>query len=441
MKASFYSLFFIAAIFGVIWSLSLSDGGALLSAANETRNYPEPKLTVDDNPIDRSKGMEPNSYADMLDRVTPSVVGIITTRIVSVAPRSRHPMEEFFRRYGESPDDRGGSRNFPDDEGVEERRIPSGLGSGVIISPEGYILTNNHVITVGRSEEVADEIKVQLADGSAYTAELIGTDRKTDVAVIKIDADEPLSAMTLADSGNLRVGDVCFAIGNPFQVGLTVTKGIISALGRTDLRILGMQGYEDFIQTDASINMGNSGGALVDSNGRLIGINTAILSRTGGNIGIGFAIPVNMARYIMDSLITDGTVSRGYLGVVIGNMNGDLAESFGLENTRGALIRQVEEGGAADQAGIRHGDVILNVDGRDIQSASELRLAIAQTPPGDSVDIRIYRGGELLDLDVILGDLETGMAKIDSGPLGGTERPSHSAIPGLVIRPMNGFPP
>lgn len=431
---AFFCVALLLASTGLLFLFS-SKSSSALNAADNTPNYTMPDLSIDDTTIRYRADSEPYSYADMLEKVTPAVVGIYTTRIISDRQRSQNPMEEFYRRYFGLPDapERGDDRSDSDQEAVE-RRVPAGVGSGVLISSDGFILTNNHVLTVGRSNQLADEIRVQLANGREYDATVIGADQRTDIAVIKIDVDGDLPYATLANSDHLRVGDVVFAIGNPFEVGLTVTRGIISGTGRTDIGILGRQGYEDFIQTDAAINMGNSGGALVDAHGRLVGINTAILSRTGGNIGIGFAIPVNMARYIMTNLIDSGTVARGYLGVVIGNMTPDLAESFGLNTTRGALIRQVEQGSAAEAAGIRHGDIVLKVDGRNINSAAELRLSIAQKPPGETVSVDIFRGGERITKDVILGDLDAGLARQEE------HRPSlevrEPVLPGITLREL-----
>ncbi len=406
---------------------------ALHAQEEESPGWPAPDLTLDPSPLGEFADGQRVSYAGMLEEATPSVVGVVTRQVIepgeSGPPQS---LEEMLRRFYGMPDNGNGENgNGPD----FERRIPGGMGSGVIVSPQGYILTNNHVVRFRNSDEVADEILVQLSDGREIEARLVGADEKTDIAVLKVDVDEPLSALPLGNSDDLRVGDVCFAIGNPLRVGLTVTKGIVSATGRTDLGILGMQGYEDFIQTDASINMGNSGGPLVDAKGRLIGINTAILSRTGGNIGIGFAIPVNLAVYVMENLIEFGTVPRGFLGVVPGNLTPDLAEAFGLDSIEGALVRQVEPGSAAARAGIEHGDVILSVDDRAIGSAQELRLAIAQTPPGETVDLIIVRDGEEMTKEVVLGDLTAAI----NGAGGSTDRADTAAglVDALELEPLS----
>jgi len=407
-KRLFFTLGSAAILIGgtALWSASNGESD---ESPNEIR---EPTVSVDSSPVPQVIGNEVASFADMLETATPSVVGVVTTEVVSGDRNGSITPEDLFRRfYGLPPRER---EEEPEEGKEDEYRVPTGMGSGVIIAPEGYILTNNHVVRNGRSEEMADEILVQLDDGREFTAEVVGTDRRTDIAVIKIDVDEPLPALTLADTDHLRVGDICFAIGNPLRVGLTVTQGIVSAIGRTDTRILGSQGYEDFIQTDAAINMGNSGGALIDAKGRLIGINTAILSRTGGNIGIGFAIPANLARYVMENLISKGEVPRGFLGVVPGDLSPNLARAWGLSSTQGALIRSVEEGGAAESAGIKHRDVIIEVDGRSIESARELRVAIAQTPPGQEVTLKLIRDGEEITKKVVLGSLGERIAEESS---------------------------
>lgn len=377
-----------------------------------------------DAPLDRAGQGRLTSYADMLEQVTPAVVSIYPSRIVRVDPRQRmSPLEEMLRRYYGMPMPEPG----PGGRAPEERRVLQGMGSGVIVSDDGYILTNNHVIADERSG-VADEIQVRLNDGRELIAQVVGRDPRTDVAVLKVDA-EGLPALKMADSGNLRVGDVVFAVGNPLEVGLTVTMGIVSATRRSQLGILGQQGYEDFIQTDASINPGNSGGALVDAEGRLVGINTAILSRTGGNIGIGFAIPITLARGIMVSLIETGEVRRGFLGVSIRDLTGDLAESFGLPSTqRGVLIQAAEEGLPAAAAGIRRGDIIVGVAGRKVESAADLRLIVAQTQPGTEVPVRFLREGKEQEVMVKVTD--------QSDPRTVTSGAGRDLLPGVRVEPL-----
>lgn len=310
------------------------------------------------------------TLAPMLERTVPAVVNVSTRAVVveSVSPLFDDP---FFRRFFDLPTQ-------------PRQRQRQGLGSGVIVdADQGLILTNNHVI------ERADEIVVTLHDGRRFDAEVIGGDRESDIALIRIEASD-LRALPFADSDRLRVGDFVVAIGNPFGLGQTVTSGIVSALGRSGL---GVEGLEDFIQTDASINPGNSGGPLVNLRGELVGINTAIIARGGGNIGIGFAIPINMARAVQDHLIEDGAVTRGQLGVSIQDLTPDLAQAFTLDLTGGAVIAQVEPGSAAERAGLRAGDVVIEVDGRPVRGASDLRNRIGLLRAGTEVELRLLRNG------------------------------------------------
>ncbi|MGD8795486.1 MAG: DegQ family serine endoprotease [Thiohalophilus sp.] len=322
-------------------------------------------------PTHDSQGQELPSLAPMLDKVTPAVVNIASTGTVKV--RGNPLLDDpFFRRFFDIP-------NAP-----QERQTQS-LGSGVIVDAEkGYILTNNHVI------DHADQIRVTLRDGTTHEAELIGTDPESDVAVIKIEADN-LTAVPLGTSDALRVGDFVVAIGNPFGLGQTVTSGIVSALDRSGL---GIQGYEDFIQTDASINPGNSGGALVNLNGELIGINNAIFSRSGGNIGIGFAIPIDMANNVMAQLVEFGEVRRGRLGVQAQNLTPQLAEAFGLHRGEGAVITQVDKGSPAEKSGIKSGDIVTEVDGEPITDANTLRNTIGLLRIGSEVKLTLLREGK-----------------------------------------------
>ena len=329
------------------------------------------------------------TLAPMIKKVSPAVVNIATRGTI----RERGPQnplldDPFFRRFFD----------VPPDTGPRERPFQS-AGSGVIFDAKnGYILTNAHVV------ENASEITVTLQDGRDLKAEVVGSDTPSDIAVLKVKPDG-LSQIALGDSSHVEVGDFVVAIGNPFGLQHTVTSGIISGLSRSGIN---PDGYEDFIQTDASINPGNSGGALVNLRGELIGINTAILSRSGGNIGIGFAIPVNMARSVMEQLIKYGSVKRGQLGVSMYTVTPDIAHSLGLSSALGALVSQVVEGSPADRAGIRTGDVITAVNGQPVKSNSELRNTIGLLRVGDKVDIGLVRDGKPLKVTAIIADTASG---------------------------------
>lgn len=329
------------------------------------------------------------SFASTVQRVTPSVVNIWSSRKVNTSDNRRlEPLFEdpFFRRF--FGDDLFGQSPIP-----RERRERS-LGSGVIVSQDGYVLTNAHVV------DGATDIKVSLSDKREFPARLIGSDPKTDLAVIKIDRTG-LPPVTLGDSSKVQVGDIALAIGNPFGLGQTVTMGVISATGRGGL---GIEEYEDFIQTDAAINPGNSGGALINADGALIGINTAILSRSGGNQGVGFAIPVNMARNVMDQIIRDGKVSRAFLGVTIQPVTPDIASAFQLNKVEGALIADVAADTPAERAGLHAGDIVLKLDGSTVADSRALQLAIGQMTPGRTVRLTVTRDGRERDFSVALGE-------------------------------------
>jgi serine protease Do/serine protease DegQ len=324
------------------------------------------------------------SYADVVEPVQKTVVSIYSSKTV----RKRLPPS---------------FRQFFGDEDPESRE--EGLGSGVIVSPNGYILTNNHVV------EGADELKVALSDDREFKGRIIGTDPKTDIAVIKIEADN-LPAITIADSDRLRVGDVVFAVGNPLDIGQTVTTGIVSAKGRRVHLLDDINGYEDFIQTDAAINLGNSGGALVDARGRLVGINSAMMSTTNGSMGIGFAVPINLASGVMQSLIATGTVARGYLGVGVEPLTAELAEAMG-KDAKGMVISTVTPDSPAAKAGLKQEDVILAVNERPVESLDVLRLIIAQTQPGTKVKVKYMREGKTADVEVTLTKLADDGGKSD----------------------------
>jgi serine protease Do len=354
-------------------------------------------LDIQTEQIDRDQKFMAHSYASILEKVTPSVVSVHTATIVRVSQsRGLSPQDELLRRFFGFP---APNQQDPQAE-PEERRMPQGVGSGVIISEDGFIVTNNHVVTDQHGED-ADEVLVRLTDGQELEATIVGRDPLTDVAILKVDAED-LPAIRIADSDNIKVGDVVFAIGNPLGVGLTVTQGIVSATQR-QIGIYGENGYESFIQTDASINPGNSGGALIDSLGRLIGVNSAILSQSGGNIGIGFAIPTNLAANIVTQLVETGEVRRGFLGVSISDLTPDLAEAFEIDETKGVLINDVEEGSAADNGGMERGDVVISVNGKTVDSSNEFRIRIGHTLPGTAVDLEVIRDGELKKLTINVG--------------------------------------
>lgn len=324
-------------------------------------------------------GSGPVSYADAVERAAPAVANLYTTKLVD---KPAHPLfgaPQFRRFFGD---------NLP-----EQRRMESSLGSAVIMSPEGYLLTNNHVVAG------ADQIVVALKDGRETLARLIGSDPETDLAVLKIDLPE-LPAITLGHSDRIRIGDVTLAIGNPFGVGQTVTMGIISATGRNQL---GLNTYEDFIQTDAAINPGNSGGALVDAHGNLIGINTAIFSRSGGSQGIGFAIPTRLALEVMEAIIEHGQVIRGWLGIEVQPLSAELAESFGLTGHSGIVVAGIYRNSPALHAGLRPGDVILAIDGAIVQDGRQAMNQVARKRPGQTVHVEVARGGGRLTLEAEVG--------------------------------------
>ena len=354
-----------------------------------------------------SLGTFSNGFASVLKPALPAVVNIHTSKIV----KSKGQMMPFFNDPM--------FKQFFGDQGFGQQQQPrnereQSLGSGVIITPDGTIVTNNHVI------DGASDIEVDLSDKREFKAKLIGTDAKTDIAVLKIDATN-LPTLAVGDSSKLQVGDVIFAIGDPFGIGETATMGIVSATGRGGL---GIEGYEDFIQTDAAINPGNSGGAMIDLHGDLIGINTAILTGGGGgNQGVGFAIPINMARSVMDQIVGHGKVVRGYLGLYPQDVTPALARQFGLNKPGGALVSGLKPDAPAAKAGLRDGDVILAVNGQPVESGNDLRLRISQTAPGTSVKLQVSRDGKIQDVNVTLGELP--------GEKNAEEKPGESSTGGL----------
>jgi serine protease DegQ len=322
------------------------------------------------------------SYADAAQKAMPAVVNVFSGKAGSLPPNPQ-ANDPLFRYFFGNPK---GGKEPPQDEPA------TNLGSGVIVSSEGYILTNQHVV------DGADQIEIALADGRRTNAKVVGVDPETDLAVLKIGMTN-LPTITLGRLDEARVGDVVLAIGNPFGVGQTVTMGIISALGRNHL---GINTFENFIQTDAPINPGNSGGALVDARGNLLGINTAIYSRSGGSLGIGFAIPVSTARSVLESIITTGSVTRGWIGVEPQDVTPAIAESFGLQQ-KGTIVAGVLQGGPADKAGIKPGDVLLDVNGQEITDTTRLLNVIAQIKPGTDAKIRLMRKNKEMQVDVMIG--------------------------------------
>jgi len=354
---------------------------------------------------------ELRSYADVADLAMPGVVNISTDKVVELP--QNHPMldDPMLRRF------------FGEPEGGQDR-VERSLGSGVIVSSDGYILTSAHVV------EKASKVRVTINGNQEYEAVIIGQDKQTDVALIKIESGEPLPTVAIGDSKSLRIGDQVMAIGNPFGVGQTVTLGIVSAMGRA----IGMMDYEDFIQTDASINPGNSGGALVDMHGELVGINTAIMSRSGGSQGIGFAIPSHMAKTVMDQLIEHGEVKRAWLGVITAQVDQTMAEALGMSRPRGVLMSEVNPDTPAEKAGLREGDIVLQVDGKDVDSISQLRNTISLAGVGHDAKLLVLRDGKERSMTVELAempkDLTTAAAPREA-------RESEAGLEGVKVRELS----
>ncbi|TAL06042.1 MAG: Do family serine endopeptidase [Verrucomicrobia bacterium] len=406
-----------ASVVSLLAALALTVAGGT-SLAKEAAT--PPKLSLADRPVDRTARL-PASFSGIVKKVAPCVVNIYSTRKVTVQPFGYQFFDDpMFRRFFGNPFGDGGRPQTHNEHS---------LGSGVIVSEDGYILTNNHVV------EGADEIKVVLADGKTkYEARVIGRDPQTDVAVIKVDAKK-LPAMTLADSDQVEVGDFVLAVGNPFGVGQSVSQGIVSAVGRGS-GILGEHGFEDFLQTDAPINPGNSGGALVDVEGRLVGINQSIVSRSGGSSGVGFAVPINLARSVMERLVSDGKISRGYLGVSIQSVTPALAKRFKLDTEEGAFVGGVSPETPAAEAGLKEGDVITELDGKKVADSRHLRLMIAQTPPKTKVNLKVIRDGRAKELTATLGRLPEELGGVAEGENTGDKKAA-SVFEGIELSDLD----
>lgn len=349
----------------------------------------------------------------MLAKVTPAIVSVFPGRLAKTAEGDEaapgSPMDRYFR---------------PDEEKDKDKPSIEGVGSGVIVSADGLIITNHHVVTLATGN-TADAITIELTDRRRFPAKLIGSDRLTDIALLRIEASG-LPILPFADSGQVRVGDPVFAVGNPFRVGLTVTRGIVSALDRSGLNIGGSNTFEGFIQTDAPINPGNSGGALTDSLGRLVGINTAIYSRGGGNVGIGFSVPSNLARAIATKLLRDGKITRGFFGARSESVDQDIAQAAGLPGIAGARLAEVVAGGPADKAGWKNGDIVTAINGQPVADRGVFRMILSLASPGEVVVCAGFHEGKPVEHPVTLGDEKTS----------GAGEFEIAAIPGLRLKPV-----
>ncbi len=405
--------------------LAFAGGAAALEAVRGTKKLisaktatsasasPSANVRASLKLADSNEGPSKTSFAPVVKAVLPTVVNISSSKVVRAPNQLSGPMfmDPFFQQFfGDGSD---GRFNIP-----RERRERS-LGSGVIVSPEGYILTNNHVV------DGATDIRVTLSDKREFKATVVGTDPKTDIAVLKVEGSN-LPTVTIGDSSKVQVGDYALAIGNPFGVGQTVTMGIVSAKGRSNL---GIEDYEDFIQTDAPINPGNSGGALVNDRGELVGINTAILSHgSGGNEGIGFAVPVNLARQVMDQILKNGKVTRAYLGIIPQNVTPAIAKAMGQSEPRGVLVGDVSPNSPAQASGLERGDIILELNGKPVADANQLRMSISMMQPQATVKLNVVRNGDRRELSVKLGELPTPQehAQVEKGG-------SDSALEGVTV--------
>jgi serine protease Do len=407
---------------GIMLALAAA-GGPAVWGKDKAADHPPLKLDVDTAPIDRDAELRV-SYASIVRKASPTIVYVKSSKKV------RNEMPQFFNDpmfhhfFG-----------VPGQGGIPQNRLEQSLGSGIIVSPDGYVITNDHVV------DGADDIQVSFGKPEKeFKAAIIGRDKEADIAVLKIDATD-LPAATLGDSEQLQVGDTVLAIGNPFGVGLTVTHGIVSALGRNNLNI---ESFEDFIQTDAPINPGNSGGALLDSKGRVVGINTAIVSGNGGSNGIGFAIPINLVRSVVDQLVRNGKVARGFMGVGLEEIKPDLAEQFGT--THGALVTDVNPDTPAEKAGLKSGDVITKLDGKPVDDPASLRLAVSEMAPGTSINLEYLRDGKSSTVTLKLADRSS--SSLAQNDRNGAEGKNEGVLNGVTvgditpeIREQLGIPP
>ena len=389
------------------WSASAIGAGS--TAAPPAA--PAPVIAAPADASTRTIGDSVDSYAPVVERVAAAVVTVRSERRARLT--SSQLPDDFLREFF------GDRRRAPQ---APRQFRQGGLGSGVIVRPDGYILTNNHVV------DESEQVTVEMSDGRSFSAKVVGTDEPSDLAVLKIDGTN-LPVLGLADSDRVRVGDIALAVGNPLGIGQTVTMGIISATGRETGA--GDGSYQDFIQTDAPINQGNSGGALVSTRGELIGINSQIVSPSGGNIGIGFAIPANMAKNVMTQLIDHGTVRRGLLGVTVQPVTPDIARSLKIDSARGALVNGVTAGGPADKAGLQRGDVILAVDGAAVKDSNSLRNAIAEKLPGTDVKVTVRRAGREQTINVRLDEVQASRAEA-----AGSEEAAERSGYGLAVEPL-----
>jgi serine protease Do len=401
------------AVIGLVLLTGAAGIGIARAAQKLSTTNPPASLKL----ADPNEGPSKSSFAPIVKTVLPSVVNISSSKMVHSRMESSEemPMDPFFRQFfGE---DGNGKFATPKD------RREKSLGSGVIVSPEGYILTNNHVV------DGATDVRVTLSDKREFQARLVGTDPKTDVAVLKVDARN-LSPVTIGDSSQVEVGDTALAVGDPFGVGETVTKGIISATGRGNL---GIEAYEDFLQTDAPINPGNSGGPLVNDRGELIGINTAIITHgSGGSQGIGFAVPANLARQVMDQILKNGKVTRAYLGIMPQDVTPGIAKAFGEKEARGVLVGDVSPNSPAQAAGLQRGDIILEVNGKPISDSNQLRMSISMMQPGSEVKLRVVRHGNQNDMTIKLNELPTEQANAKT-----EDRGTDQALEGVEVANLN----